>query len=200
VPVPGDPKSPVQRSYSIASPPDPTRPTEIELAITRVEGGPVSCALHELPIGTTIETDGPFGFFTRAGAPAEQSALFVGTGTGVTPLRSMLLDELAREREGSKVVLLFGCRTEADIIYRSELEALARAASRFRYEITLSRPSPEWTGFSGYVQTHLARLVAELSPMQVYVCGLSKMVQDVRRILKETHGFDRKQIHTERYD
>jgi ferredoxin-NADP reductase len=33
----------------------------------------------------------------------------------------------------------------------------------------------------------------------LYICGLSRMVSEVRRTAKEL-GFDRKHIHSERYD
>jgi NAD(P)H-flavin reductase len=124
----------------------------------------------------------------------------VGTGTGVTPLRAMIHDELRRApASGPALTLLFGCRTEHDILYRDELEALAAAHPRFAYRYTLSRPEDGYAGLRGYVQGHLAGYCAD-PRTHVYVCGLSKMVTEVRRILKEEHAYDRKRIHTERYD
>src|SRR3954469_22904809 len=71
-----------RRAYSIASPPDGT--PSFEVAITKVDGGPGSTYLHDLPIGERIRAIGPQGFFTRP-REARHPALFVGTGTGVTP-------------------------------------------------------------------------------------------------------------------
>jgi CDP-4-dehydro-6-deoxyglucose reductase, E3 len=197
------PDGEIMRAYSIASAPDPARRERFEIAVTYVAGGPVSTALHALALGARMEMDGPWGFFTRADAPSPpQPAVFVGTGTGLSPLRAMLQEELRRggEAAGPPLVLLFGCRTEADILYGDEIAAWAKHHPRFRYEVTLSRPSSDWKGRAGYVQAHLPELVAPLRPVQVYVCGLSKMVKDVRRILKEDLGLDRRSIHTERYD
>lgn len=185
------------RAYSIASPPDPARPTEFEIAVTRVEGGLASQALHDMAAGESVIFDGPWGFFTHD--DRADATVFVGTGTGLSPLRAMLHAELARAGS-APMVLLFGCRSEEDILYRKELEALASNHPRFRYEVTLSRPSSEWRGRSGYVQTHLPELVTPLAPAHVYICGLSKMVKEVRRVLKEDLGLDRKAIHSERYD
>ena len=112
-----------RRAYSIASPPDGT--STFEVAITKVVGGPGSTYLHELPLGSTLRVIGPQGFFTRA-PNAGHPSLFVGTGTGVTPLRSMIKDALAAG-ETSPMVLLFGARHEADRLYRDELEALTHA-------------------------------------------------------------------------
>lgn len=191
------PQGPIMRAYSIASAPDRRQRDRFEIAVTYVAGGPVSTALHALAVGARMEMDGPWGFFTREDGRG-QPAVFVGTGTGLSPLRAMLQEEVVEQ--GPPLVLLFGCRTEADILYRDEIAAWAKQHPRFRYEVTLSRPSADWRGRTGYVQAHLAELVTPLKPAHVYVCGLSRMVKDVRRILKEDLGLDRKSIHTERYD
>jgi NAD(P)H-flavin reductase len=192
----------LDRDYSIASP--PVAPPDLgsdrfELAITRVEGGAGSAALFALAPGARLECLGPNGLFVREDRHRDLPAVYVATGTGLAPLRAMIHEELARG-EAHAQVLLFGCRTEADLLYRDELEALARAHRRFRYLPTLSRDGEGWRGRSGYVQTHLASLHAELGPAHHYVCGLTKMVDEVRRTLKESLGLDRRLVHTERYD
>jgi ferredoxin-NADP reductase len=188
-----------RRAYSIASAPSVVHGDRFEIAVTRVEPGlGASQALHGLPIGARMGIDGPHGFFTRE-QEREQPALLVGTGTGVCPLLAMLEDELA-DGAGPPLRLLFGCRSEQDILYRDRLEAWAERHPRFRLDVTLSRPSASWTGRTGYVQTHIASLLADGSRPHVYICGLSKMIAEVRRVLKEQHGYDRKMIHSERYD
>ncbi len=188
----------LDRSYSIATAPDPSAPDRFEIAVTLVEGGPMSTALHAMAPGERMAMQGPFGFFTLDHAPPDAPMVFVGTGTGVTPLRAILQDELRRRRT-RPLTLLFGCRTKADILYREELEALASAHSCFDYHVTLSRPEEGWSGRRGYVQTHLEDFCAD-ARAHVYVCGLSRMVKEVRATLKESLGYDRKRIHTERYD
>ncbi len=188
----------LDRSYSIATPPDPAAPDRFELAVTLVEGGPVSTDLHAIEPGTVTEMQGPFGFFTMDHAPPDAPIVFVGTGTGVTPLRAMIRDEL-RTASDRPLTLLFGCRTPADILYRDELEALADAHERFAYHVTLSRPPDDWSGRTGYVQTHLPDFCAG-DRAHVYVCGLSNMIKGVRQTLKQNLGYDRKRIHSERYD
>jgi ferredoxin-NADP reductase len=190
-----------RRAYSIASAPDGT--STFEVAITKVDGGPGSTYLHELAIGASIRAIGPQGFFTRA-RDARHPALFVGTGTGVTPLRSMVKDALAHG-DPSPMTLLFGVRHDVDRLYRDELEALAAAHPTFRLHYTLSQPPPDWTGRSGYVQTHAEGLFRELAsaatePPHVYICGLERMVGAVRDLLRKEMGVDRKQVHSERYD
>ena len=189
----------VRRAYSIASAPDPGAPERFQIAVTRVDGGGgASQQLHALPLGSQLPVEGPHGFFTRERELAEP-ALFVATGTGLCPLRAMLQEELARP-DGPPLVLLFGCRSEADILWREELDAWSHAHPRLRTFVTLSRGEPEWGGLRGYVQTHLGTALPLLGRPHVFVCGLSKMVGDVRAVLKQQHGYDRKLVHSERYD
>ena len=190
----------LKRPYSIASAPAQEAPDQLEFAITQVGGGAASSALHALPVGTALELIGPSGLFTRDGADPTLPCVFVATGTGLAPLRAMLRDELRRAAEGPPVVLLFGCRTEDELLFRDELEELTRLHPRFRYEPTLSRAEPGWSGRQGHVQSHLPELVDGLPGAHVYICGLTKMVTDVRALLKEQLGFDRRQVHSERYD
>lgn len=182
-----------KRAYSIASGPG-ERP--LELAVTNVPEGAVSPLLCALQEGASLRVDGPHGFFTRDDAQAP--ALFVGTGTGLSPLRSMLTELLA-EPEHPPVTLLFGVRTQADILWRSQLESWTRDP-KFRLEVTLSRPDAGWTGRTGYVQNHVAELARALGEPHVFICGLSPMVGAVRAICKQDLGYDRKRIHSERYD
>lgn len=186
----------LERDYSIASAPSAARPDRIELIVTQVEGGPGSTELHRLPIGTTIDTLGPNGLFFREEHERRHPALFVATGTGLAPLRAMLEDALARG-ESAPRTLLFGARTEDDLLFRAELEAL-RARGLLRYEPTLSRAGEAWRGRRGYVQAHVRELVP--ADAHVYVCGLTRMITEVRKVLRTELGLSRTQVHSERYD
>jgi NAD(P)H-flavin reductase len=97
------------------------------------------------------------------------------------------------------ITLLFGVRYESHLMYRSEFEDLAARFPQFRFWPTLSRPDETWPGRAGHVQAHLLEAVGARRDMDVYLCGLKPMVDDVRAILKGM-GFDRKQILYEKYD
>ena len=190
----------VRRSYSIASPPAATSSC-FEIAVTHVRGGPGSTYLHELPIGTTVRTIGPQGFFTR-GKGKGHPALFVATGTGVTPLRSMLKDAVL-SRTSEPMWLIFGVRHASDMLYKDEFATLCEGHPNVRVEFTLSQPPPDWTGRKGYVQTHVRGLFDELArvgPPHAYICGLQRMVGSVRDLLRKEMNVPREQVHSERYD
>jgi ferredoxin-NADP reductase len=188
-----------KRSYSVASAPDPAHPDRFEIAVTRVEGGPTSQALHELPRGGVVELEGPSGTFVRRPPDRQHPALFVATGTGLAPIRAILSEE-TREASGPPLVLLFGCRTTADVLWESELRTWRRECPRFDLHVTLSRAPPEWRGLSGYVQRHARELAGSLPGVHAYVCGVSAMVDDVVKLLAETGGLSRDVLHYEVYD
>ena len=181
------------RAYSIASPPAENR---FDLCLNRVPGGHFSNYLCELAPGDGIEFEGPFGFFVLR--QSARDSLFIATGTGIAPIRG-LLQELFARGTTQKVWLLFGVRYPNTILYRREFEALAARHSNFRFLPTLSRAPADWTGLRGHVQEHLEPLLSQHPGVDVYLCGLKAMVDDVRQRLK-ARGFDRKEIRYEKYD
>ena len=187
----------ITRAYSIASPRDGNR---FALCLNRVQEGLVSNYLFRLQPGDEVEMHEPLGYFTLR--HAGRRAVFIATGTGIAPFRSMLLDHLPKLRP--QVTLLFGVRYEYGLLYRGELEELAGAYPSFRFVPTVTRPETSWTGRTGRVQQHVDEVLAlhtpdEIFNVDVYICGLKEMVDDVRRELKQ-RGFDRKQIIYEKYD
>ncbi len=193
------PRLPFRRSYSIASAPDPARPDVFEVAVTRVDEGPTSEALHRLDPGAMVEVEAVRGSFVRTDDDRGHPALFVAAGTGLAPIRAMLTEEVRRE-DGPPLVLLFGCRTPADVLWGDEIAGWERSCKRFRAHVTLSRPPPGWTGLAGYVQRHAISLAESLPGVQAYVCGLSDMVDDVLALLERQGGLPKTALRYETYD
>ena len=195
------PTGEIRRAYSIASPPNGT--PRFEIAVTEVTGGPGSSYLATLSPGAKVRAIGPQGFFTRAALDPAPS-LMVATGTGVTPLYSMM-QTAALAKSPTPIWLLLGVRHEADILYRAELEALAASNPSIQVHFTLSQGEPEWTGRRGYVQTHIPELWESLGRLErgephLYVCGLERMVSAVRQLVRKEMGIARERVHSERYD
>jgi CDP-4-dehydro-6-deoxyglucose reductase, E3 len=184
---------PITRAYSIASPPDGNR---FELCLNRVQDGHLSPYLFRMQPGETLEMKGPFGTFIFR--EPQRDAVLVATGTGIAPFRSMLPARLARDAT-RQVTLLFGVRYEHSLLYRDEFEAMERAHANFHFRPTLTRPEPGWTGRTGRVEQHLIEALGSTRDIEVYICGLRAMVDEVRAMLKGL-GFERKQIIYEKYD
>ncbi len=183
----------ITRAYSTASEPNGNR---FELCLNRVQDGLFSPWLFEIPPGETVEMKGPLGYFTWK-YPVGNSIL-VATGTGIAPFRGMLRSYLASGGE-HKVTLIFGVRYKESLLYAEEFEDMQRKHSHFRFWPTLSRPGEDWTGRTGHVQSHVLDALEENRDVDVYICGLKLMVDDLRQRLKDA-GLDRKRIVFEKYD
>lgn len=155
--------------------------------------------LCSLEAGAKIAFQGPFGDFILR--PTLRDTVFVATGTGIAPFRSMLHWLLAENdrHQGHQFSLLFGARREQDIYYRDEFEELAARHANFHFLPTLSRAAAEWKGLRGYVQEHLPEIAGTRTDMHAYICGLDKMVKENRELLKSL-GWDRTSIRYEKYD
>ena len=188
-----------KRDYSIATAPHPQRPDRFEIAVTRVDDGPASQVLHALPIGATLAAYGPKGAFRFRPEP-QVPVLFVAHGTGLSPLRAMLLEALHDAASAPPMTLLAGFRTPEDVLWGDALRALAAEhPTAFTFAPTLSRPSSEWTGMRGRVQAHITQYVPSDRRIQAYLCGLREMTNDVTERLVAL-GVPEKSIFTEEYD
>jgi CDP-4-dehydro-6-deoxyglucose reductase len=102
-------------------------------------------------------------------------------------------------RSGKHVTLVLGARREQGLLYRDEFETLASQHANFRYVPVLSRPEGPWSGRMGRVQPHVMKLLGGSRELDVYICGLKAMVNEMRLLLS-TAGFSRDRVIYERYD
>ncbi|MBI2379844.1 MAG: oxidoreductase [Gammaproteobacteria bacterium] len=192
---------PVRRSYSIATRNEtPDAATELEFAISYVEGGKASDYFFAAEPGTRIGVSGPFGLLLLPDTLPERTFL-IATGTGVAPYRAMLprLAEELRAHPERQVVLLFGCRTRAERLYAEEFQAFAAQHPNFRYLACLSREEPQGERERhGHVQSALAEFAPVPERDMVYLCGNPPMVDEVFNALKEK-GFGVKNVRREKY-
>ena len=177
----------VRRAYSICSAPMGRR---FELCLNRAANGNLTPRLFKLEPGDRVPFSGPAGNFVLR-QPISDSVL-VATGTGIAPFRAMLQDRRVWE-SGREFTLIFGARQEQSLLYREEFEELARRQEKFRFWPVLSRPSEGWRGRTGYVQSHVREALGDRRDVDIYVCGLPAMVNDVRRMLLEM-GVERRRI------
>jgi NAD(P)H-flavin reductase len=182
------------RPYSIVSPPE--EGDVLKLCVNLVRGGPGSSYLHSLGVGDKVGFLYPMGYFTIHDE-ATTSLLFVATGTGIAPIKSMILHLL---RAGSKrpITLYWGLRKEEDLYYQEEFASLKEQYPFFNYVMTLSQPSADWKGMRGRVTQHLPQAIQSTENLEVYLCGNGEMIKEVRALLIEK-GMVRKSIHHEKF-
>jgi NAD(P)H-flavin reductase len=160
--------------YSFASAYDPTHPGQFEIAAAFRAGAKV---IDDLEIGDELEVEGPAGSFVWQATPTP-AALLVGVGTGIAPLRALILEELARQAS-TRLLLLAGHRAPEDVLFHDDFTSLAKTEPRFQFVPTLTGGAAHWLGRRGRVQTQLAEAVRSLGQLDAYVCGRVDMVDEV---------------------
>jgi predicted ferric reductase len=159
------------------------------LRITVKALGDHSADLAAVKPGTRVLVEGPFGVFTEAARRRERILLIAG-GIGITPIRALL-----EEARGDAVVL-YRVLHEDDIVFRRELDDLARRR-RFRLEYVVGDHRTE-EGARLLDPAHLRGLVPDLEERDVYVCGPPAMTDALLRRLRDA-GVPRRHIHAERF-
>ena len=185
----------ITRAYSISS--APGHDNRFSLCLNLVPDGRFSPFLFAMKPGDSVAMQGPLGTFTLRDAAREM--IWVATGTGVAPFRAMLDAWRTLAPGRGRVTLIFGVRHEENLLYRTDFAAAAAALPDFEFHPTLSRPNAEWTGRTGHVQRHVMESIGDRRDIDIYICGLKLMVDDLRAQLKAL-GFDRKQIVYEKFD
>ncbi|AWN48703.1 hybrid-cluster NAD(P)-dependent oxidoreductase [Methylobacterium terrae] len=189
----------IHRCYTISS--APTRPHALSITVKRVPGGPVSNWLHDtLKPGDTVRALGPMGDFSCFTHPAQKYLLLSG-GSGVTPMMAMArtFHDLGGNRD---VAFVHSARSPADIVFRGELETMARLDPAFRFHAVCEADAPDeaWAGPKGRLTLEtLSAAVPDLPEREVFVCGPKPYMDAVRAMLREA-GFDMARHHEESFD
>ena len=188
----------VQRSYSIASPPEVS---QITLTVERLDDGEVSPYLTGvLQEGDQLELRGPIGGYFTWQVAAGGPLLLIAGGSGVVSLMAMLRHRAA-QHSTVPARLLSSSRAFDEIIYRQELEQLAEADPTLMVTHTLTRQQPpDWTGYRRRIdRAMLAELawVPDEQP-QAFVCGPTALVETVASVLVEL-GHAAQRVKTERF-
>jgi NAD(P)H-flavin reductase len=185
------------RPYSPANlPGDGTN--QLILAIKRYAEGNCSVYMHERTPGDEIEVEEVDGNLRVR--DFDRDAVFVATGTGITPLYPML-KQYAREGNGD-AHLLFGEADQRHLLFRESLDQLRAEHGNVAVDYVLSDADGDraWNGRTGHVQDHLpAALDVDLDGADVYLCGVPEMVVETRDLLEEA-GADEERIYAEGWE
>ncbi|WP_025764001.1 ferredoxin--NADP reductase [Dyadobacter tibetensis] len=179
----------IRRSYSLSSSPY----TDVSPAITikRLPGGFASnVLLDSLKEGDVVEVMEPAGnFLPKQGDDQTRQVVFIGAGSGITPLFSILKSVLMVEPE-STVLLIYGSRNEESIIFDRKLQALqSKYGSRLKIIHSLSQPSAGWTGERGRLnKSHILKMLEkhpefDSKQAEYFLCGPEDMMAEADRAL-----------------
>lgn len=185
-----------KRSYSIAS--NPKQTDSLDLLIDIRPAGPGSRFLASTKVGDVITFLAPAGQFWCEQWNPDNHIIFIATGSGICPLKSMILHVLGSEIQPRSVHLLWGLRHHRDSFWLDEFEQLKKFFSNFSYDITLSQPSPDSPFLRGRVTDNLHTLTTTTSKGQYYICGSKEMIVSVVEQLNQA-GINSESIFFEKF-
>ena len=168
----------------------------LRLLLRVVPDGPLSQYLAARTPGDVLPFRGPLGRSMVPEHPGGRLDL-ICTGVGIGPFLG-LVRHLIDHGDDRPVRLHWGLRLTEDICLIDELEALVRDHPDFVYQISLSRPPPEWRGLVGRVTHTVPPLLESLSDRHFVLCGNGAMIAELHGALYEA-GVPGERIHREFY-
>ncbi len=180
----------VSRPYSIAS--APRQDGVIELCITSSEDSEIDQALTALAPGDTLAISPAGGRF--AIPHHENMAVFVAGGSGIAPLRSMILWRLHQSL--ARTILIYGCKNPEQFPYLKDFRDLAARFENFSYHCLVDENADNKNYLRGPVTAILNQMIAQ--DAQYFLCGPPPMMATSKSILKAA-GVDDAVIYTDKY-
>jgi propane monooxygenase reductase subunit len=190
----------VTRAFSMANPPNEGR--KLSFIIKKYPQGAFSAALDEtLHPGDRLTAKGPFGTcFRREGRAGP--LLLIGGGSGMSPLRSILLDHI-ESGEQRPVRFFYGARTREDLFNLEEFAAAKSQLADFKFIPALSAADGDahWDGERGFIHEVVARhLKSEnfAGEIDAYSCGPPPMIDAILPVLQMS-GVEPEHIYFDKF-
>ena len=169
------------RDYSLASLP---YENTFELIVDLKPGHEGSYYIHSINEGDRIQFLGPMGNFQLKPDDGSEEIVFLGTGSGVAPLKAMIEQLLFRIKETRPIRLYFGLRHCSDIFMHDYFGELDRKYKNFIFTPCLSQPDENWTADCGHITDLVKRDYTDGSNLSAYLCGNQAMIDEAQQILK----------------
>lgn len=169
-----------RRSYSVAS----FQKGVCELVVDTSPGGMGSKYVERLVEGDEIEIMAFLGRFVveEKVFSANKEIVFIATGSGIVPFKSMVIDALEKGYSG-KIELVWGVRFVQDLFWMEEFEKIKNQYKNFECTVILSKPDDSWSGREGHVGDVIKEMLGEWSSKSVFLCGASSMITETREKL-----------------
>jgi predicted ferric reductase len=159
------------------------------LRITVKALGDHSARVGDIPVGTRVVAEGPFGVFTEA-ARRRENVLLIAGGIGITPIRALM------EEMGGQIIVLYRAVSDDDLVFRAELDRLAAERGIELHYIVGDHATEE--GSRLLSPAHLRELVPDIEDRDIFVCGPPAMTEAAVRNVRAA-GVRRRHIHAERF-
>jgi ferredoxin-NADP reductase len=165
------------------------------IAATIKKSGNYTNLIDQTQVSDVALLQSPFGRFSFC-FDKPSAFLFIAGGVGITPIHSMIT-ALCDIGDSRPAVLLYGNKTEGDIIFRSQFDKLP---ANFKVVHILSKAEKGWKGLTGHISAEIIKKEADnvLKEADVYLCGPPAMMHSAVSEL-ESLGVDKRKIHYERF-
>ena len=181
----------LSKHFSFSS--SPTEKTHIEFT-KKLSDSNFSAALKALKKGDWARIDAPYGKFTLEGEHKQIGLL--GGGIGITPFIGMC-KYCTDMRLDTKITLLYGNRTESDIAFRKELEAMQEQNDNMKVVFTLNEADSGWKGATGFITADMIKKeMPDYKETMFYTCGPPAMVEIMAKLIKQL-GLPKTQLNRE---
>ena len=185
-----------RRTYSLSSSPKEALEGKYRITVKLKEGGFLSAWLHnEAKVGDKLTATEPGGHVTHSGIRDCKKVVALAGGSGITPFMSMAkaIDEGTEDFE---MTLLYGARTEADLVFRADFDAIAARCPKVKVVYVLSEEQKE--GFeAGFITAELIKKYAGAEQFSIYAVGPGAMCDFLDRELPKL-GLAQKFLRMER--
>jgi len=183
-----------RRSYSICS--APSIDHGFELLVDISPAGKGAQFLESLEFGQRVEGLGPLGHFVLS-EQSESAIVLVGTGSGIAPLKSMLLELQEKRPNELPITLYWGMRYAEDLFWLEDFQDIVESSSTFSFYPVISQPVPEWTLSTGRV-TDLLAIHTHPPDAGYYLCGSKEITESLQDFLL-AKSVESQYIHHEKF-
>ena len=190
-------ESVLTRAYTLACSPGDALRGSYTLTIKRNQDGFASNFIHDnWKEGMKLSVSGPDGDLNYEPLRDAKQIVGLAGGSGITPFFS-LANAIQEGIEDCSLTLLYGCRSEAEIVYREELDALEEACEKFRVVYVLS--DEDKPGFEhGFLTAELIRKYAPAEDYSIFMCGPQAMYRFCDGEVEKL-GLPRRRVRHEAY-
>ncbi len=170
------------RGYSIGNAPGSDY---IELFIDTYSNGPGGQFFQNLEVGRNVNITLPLGRFIYR--PKETPVLFVGSVTGISPIKAMLETELNQIKSGRKIQLVFMVWDKEDIFLKDYFDKLETEHPNFSYSLILSNPdtTADKTGkiYNNTIIEYVKNSKFVTPEIDTYICGSKPLIKAIEKEL-----------------
>lgn len=165
-------------------------PQEPNLYFTIKQSGRFTKTAFELKNGEEVIIDGPFGKFIIK--DRKKDLVFIAGGVGITPFMSMLKEHLNKKLT-QKITLLYGSKTEQDIIFKNEIDTLDESWFKKIYVLSQGNSAAASCEPGFITQALIEKYVKNIDNSLFYICGPEVLKSSVKKSLADL-GVKKKNI------